>query len=95
MCAACPPACSCGSLTQSPRWSSRNQAPLTRTPCRKYIKPYKKLFLLEPVVICFVYVSAMIVLPTFFACARMDCDADPRKPGCERVGLSEVRRSPL
>jgi len=56
----------------------------------KHIKPYPVRFLLEPVGIVVVYVTAMMCLPAVFACVRDDCGGDASKPGCERVGLSEV-----
>lgn len=56
----------------------------------KYIKPYRNLFLLEPVAIALVYMSAMIIIPVSFMCVRADCDGDSSSPGCERVGLSNV-----
>ena len=65
---------------------------LTATDFRgKYIKKYQTLFLLEPVGLAAVYITATIYIPTLFACQRSDCDGDPRSgEGCERVGMALV-----
>jgi len=53
--------------------------PLLSFPMRNagaHIKPNRTRFLLEPVGIALVYVTAMLVIPTFFDCVRSDCGKD-------------------
>ena len=52
---------------------------------RRYIRPQKWRWALEPVIVCLSINTIALLLPQAFPCVRADC-MDHHADGCERVG---------